>query len=444
MALPSQSARSRNSSYGPRFTVSRRRPRRGRARLLIAVLLLAGGLTAITMAMRGGGDDSERMAANIDATNTDQPGGAIDANTENAAIHRDLGTPRQPAPQTPSPAPRDLVMGERPSNTGGNTGGGGNGGGNGGGTQPTQRDPLQLPEQPRDPKPETVSPPAGSTPSSAPANPAPQRPANPPQTTRAPEVQSLIDAAEQFKSQGRIVQARDAFNRALHHPRASRADRSLMRTKLTEVSNELTFSSKIVPGDEMTASYTVKSGDLLSTIVRREGLDVEWLLIARVNNVRPERIRVGQTLKMVRGPFHAIISKSEYRLDLYSDFRDSGGNRLYLKSFNVGLGEYDSTPVGSWVVRTNSKLIDPAWVNPRTGERFASKDPENPIGNRWVGMRGTDSNTEKEEGIGIHGTIEPDSIGQQASMGCIRMLKADVELIYELLMPDVSTVIVQP
>jgi hypothetical protein len=217
-----------------------------------------------------------------------------------------------------------------------------------------------------------------------------------------------------------------------------------MRTKLGDIAKEITFSNRVVPGDEMALEYTVKSGDMLSTIVRREALDVEWMLISRINEVRPERVRLGQTLKLLRGPFHAVVSKRDYRLDLYSDFRDSAGNRLLVGSYSVGLGEYDSTPEGSWVVRTNSKLIDPAWVNPRTGERFASKDPENPIGNRWIGIRGTDPNTEKEDGIGLHGTIEPDSIGDQMSMGCVRMLKADIELMYDLLVPDVSTVVIKP
>ncbi len=241
-----------------------------------------------------------------------------------------------------------------------------------------------------------------------------------------------------------MIQARDAYNRALHHPRSTPADRALMRTKLGEMAQEITFSRRVIPGDEMSSEYTVQSGDLLSTIVRREGLDVEWMLIERINGVSANRIRIGQTLKLLRGPFHAVISKGAYRLDLYSDFRDSSGNRLYLGSYSVGLGEYDSTPVGSWVVRSNSKLVNPAWVNPRTGERFASGDPENPIGNRWIGIRGTDSNTELEEGIGLHGTIEPDSIGDQMSMGCVRMLKPDIELMYDLLVPDVSTVVIQP
>jgi lipoprotein-anchoring transpeptidase ErfK/SrfK len=46
-------------------------------------------------------------------------------------------------------------------------------------------------------------------------------------------------------------------------------------------------------------------------------------------------------------------------------------------------------------------------------------------------------------GYGIHGTIEQDSIGRQASMGCIRMRPDDVALVYEML-SEHSTVQIRP
>lgn len=419
MALPSQSARSRNPSYGPRFTVSRRRSRRGRGRLILAILLLAFGLGAIYLFMLGG-DDSPASAVAADVNTSDEISEAGSAIELAPTVRRPLtaGNGGSGGGTTTPDRPRELVMGnpDRTSNPQTPSG--------------TPRDPLQTPQD----RPATSEPQP---------QPTPQRPAGN-DASRAAQVQELIRTAENHFSRGHAPAAREAYNRALHHPRASAADQALLREKLTELAQELTFSSRVVPGDELAYEYTVRQGDLLSTIVRREGLDVEWMLIERINGVSANRIRIGQTLKLLRGPFHAVISKGAYRLDLYSDFRDSAGNRIYLGSYSVGLGEYDTTPEGAWVVRTNSKLIDPAWVNPRTGERFASKDPENPIGNRWIGIRGTDPNTENEEGIGLHGTIEPDSIGDQMSMGCVRMLKPDIELMYDLLVPEVSTVLIQP
>jgi len=54
-------------------------------------------------------------------------------------------------------------------------------------------------------------------------------------------------------------------------------------------------------------------------------------------------------------------------------------------------------------------------------------DPNNPLGSRWIGFG------EGGNGLGIHGTNEPDSIGKRVSLGCIRMLNADAELLYDCL-----------
>ena len=47
-------------------------------------------------------------------------------------------------------------------------------------------------------------------------------------------------------------------------------------------------------------------------------------------------------------------------------------------------------------------------------------------------------------GYGIHGTIEPDSIGRSESMGGIRMRPDDVALLYEVLTEGTSTVTIRP
>ena len=137
------------------------------------------------------------------------------------------------------------------------------------------------------------------------------------------------------------------------------------------------------------------------------------------------------------GPFHAEVDKKSYRIDLYLG---EGANQVFVRSYRVGLGEYNSTPIGSFKVRRNSKLINPTWVNPRTRAFFAADDPANPIGERWIGLEGIEERTVELSGLGIHGTIEPSTIGQDASMGCVRMHSDDVAEIYEVLAEGVSTV----
>jgi lipoprotein-anchoring transpeptidase ErfK/SrfK len=47
-------------------------------------------------------------------------------------------------------------------------------------------------------------------------------------------------------------------------------------------------------------------------------------------------------------------------------------------------------------------------------------------------------------GFGLHGTIDPTSIGQSKSMGCVRMGNEDIAVIYELLVEQISQVRVVP
>ena len=47
-------------------------------------------------------------------------------------------------------------------------------------------------------------------------------------------------------------------------------------------------------------------------------VDVTWELLGRVNGISdPRRIRATQTLKTVKGPFHAVVSKSKFTMDIY-------------------------------------------------------------------------------------------------------------------------------
>jgi lipoprotein-anchoring transpeptidase ErfK/SrfK len=131
--------------------------------------------------------------------------------------------------------------------------------------------------------------------------------------------------------------------------------------------------------------------------------------------------------------------KGEFRFNVYAG---TGADRVMVLSMPCGLGENDSTPVGTFRVRKNSKLVNPEWRNPRTGERFAANDPKNPIGERWIGLEGTTPEMAKFTGYGIHGTVDPASIGQQMSMGCVRLGEREVEVAYELIGND-STVTVR-
>ena len=69
---------------------------------------------------------------------------------------------------------------------------------------------------------------------------------------------------------------------------------------------------------------------------------------------------------------------------------------------------------------SKEKLENPTWYNPDGGVVDAD-DPENPLGEYWLGLGNH---------IGIHGTIDPDSIGQAVSRGCIHLGDRDIEEVF--------------
>lgn len=443
MALASQMSRHDRTSV-PWGSVSRRRRRRPVRTFLL--LLIAGG------AVGGAGWGLRNLAAGEPAEAASQETAFAESAPDplalapTAPIAPANASPAagsvQSAPRQPDTAPVVLEMG-RPAAS----------------AEPA-RDPLARPAA------ETVSVPAPApvpqrepSPAASPTTAAPP----PRQTTTAADrlpsdIAAIVAAAERARAENKLVEARTLLNRALLDPRTSEADRAALRQSIADLNATLVFSPTVVKGDPLTDTYTVRPGDSLAKITANLGLGVDWRLIQRINRIsNPSRINVGQRLKIVRGPFHAVVDKSDFRIDLYAGepisasaaaapSRPNGAEPgwIYICSFRVGLGEHGTTPVGTFIVRPRSKLINPFWRNPRTGEEFAADDPRNPIGEHWLGLEGLDEATRQYEGYGIHGTIEPESIGKEMSMGCVRLAAEDVALVYEMLEEGVSIVRIVP
>ena len=238
------------------------------------------------------------------------------------------------------------------------------------------------------------------------------------------------------------VAARESLTRILDNSATTATDRLGAYEAINKVNAVLTFSERVLANDPFSKQYTVQEGDSLSNIRKSLHLDCEWRFLQRINHLATERsIRVGQVLKTPTGAFHGEVHKREFRLNI---FQGDGPGRVMIASYPISLGEFNSTPIGAFSIRPRSKLIDPEWRNPRTGQHFASNDPANPIGERWIGLKGIEPHNKNFEGYGIHGTTDITSIGKQASMGCVRMLPQDVEVVYELLTEPNSVITIAP
>jgi len=244
----------------------------------------------------------------------------------------------------------------------------------------------------------------------------------------------LIAEAQADINAGKIIAARDKLNQVLLSVPLSFQQRQAVKATIANLSKKWLFSRDPYAGDTLTGTYKVQPGDLLSQVAKQYKVPYEILMT--INNIkRPENLRAGETIKVINGPFHAIVYRSTFTLDLYL------GNKTYVKSYKVGLGEQGlETPTGKWRVKPNGKLIKPTWRDPMTGRTYVAADPDYPLGSRWVALEGLDGNAKGRTGFAIHGTKEPQTIGTRSSRGCIRLLNGKVIELYDMLTPGLSEV----
>jgi len=246
-------------------------------------------------------------------------------------------------------------------------------------------------------------------------------------TTLITEAMELIGAKP-----ARVIEARDRLNEAL--PMCQNSQQlAFVKGQLSELADKWLFSRTISPQDKLCESYKVEPGDQLRTIGRQFKVPYEILL--EINNIsRPEALKAGEAIKIIKGPFHARIYRSTFTMDLYLQ-------NTFVRSFPVGIGQPGKeTPTGLWVVKPGGKLISPTWTDPDTGKTYESEDPDYPLGSRWIGLEGIKGNAKDRMGFAIHGTKAPAQIGDATSRGCIRLHNGDAILIYNLLMPSSSRV----
>lgn len=194
---------------------------------------------------------------------------------------------------------------------------------------------------------------------------------------------------------------------------------STVQKDMEGLSMQLLFSRTAVPGK--TVMHEVATGESLVRIAKKYGTTVDF--IRRENNLKGDTIHLGQKLRIWTGKFNIFVDKSQNKLYL------KDGNDL-LKIYSVSTGTNNSTPVGTFKI--TSKLENPVWFN--KGAVVPPESPDNVLGTRWMGF--------DLAGYGIHGTVEPDKIGQQVTAGCVRMLNTEVEELYSIIPMNTEVVIV--
>jgi LysM repeat protein len=290
----------------------------------------------------------------------------------------------------------------------------------------------------------------------APAILATQTPTSPPTTTQpsaalaawsptpamvpAAPPSNFLAAAAAKSTTGDLLGARKMLNDALLSGQISAADTLATKKAISDLNDTLIFGPRKFPEDEFGGVCPVKPGDRMKKIAAN--YDLTWQFLATINGLSdPRKMQAGVSLKVIKGPFNVVVNKGAFTMDLYLGSTPGKPGSMYVRSYPVGLGRADSTPSGTWMAGIKAK--DPVYYSPRGEGVIPADDPKNPLGHRWISLIGMDGHAVGQQSYGIHGTIDPDSIGKQASMGCIRMHNEDVEVVFDLLAEGKSLVIVK-
>ncbi len=251
----------------------------------------------------------------------------------------------------------------------------------------------------------------------------------------SPEATELIEKAIELGAAGKIIAERDLLNHTLDL-QLSATVRAEVKNTLSRLSEKWLFSRDVYESDKLTYYYMVQRGDLLAIIAKR--YKVPYHALMEINNIsRPELLRAGRKIKVIDGPFNAVIYKSSFTMDLYLQ-------NVYVKTYRVGLGKVQyETPTGRWRVKKGGKLDNrPTWTDPDTGKTYVGSDPDYPLGSRWIALEGLEGEAKGRTGFAIHGTKEPDTIGTRSSRGCIRLYNGEAIEVYNLLQEGLSEILI--
>lgn len=182
-------------------------------------------------------------------------------------------------------------------------------------------------------------------------------------------------------------------------------------------------------------SYEVEKGETLYSIAQDYDLGVDELLLANpdIINAKSKYIHPGR--KIILPTSHLlpdverkgiVINLAELRIYFFADGEEP-------ISFPISIGADERTPIGK--TKIASKRENPSWFPPESIREEDPKlpkvvlpGPNNPLGDYAIYLDA--SKNYKWQGIMIHGTNVPRSIGSRVSHGCIRLYPQDIEKLF--------------
>jgi lipoprotein-anchoring transpeptidase ErfK/SrfK len=240
--------------------------------------------------------------------------------------------------------------------------------------------------------------------------PSPSTPADPPGYS-----EQFLHVMRKAKTQldaGQLSQALLDLTSYRNSARLVPAEARLLTELLDQLAGTVVYSRQHL----LEPAYRVQPGDTLDRIAASYQVTPE--LLAKINGLRDTHdITPGSELKVVRGPFEAVVELGRYEMTLLVNGRYAG-------RFPVGIGRDRTHLEGVFVVQ--DKKLRPIYYGPNQ-TIVASEDPSNPLGGRLLNL-GTVT-----EPWGIHGTDNNKNVGSNEGRGVICLTQRDIDDVYDIL-----------
>jgi len=169
-----------------------------------------------------------------------------------------------------------------------------------------------------------------------------------------PQAQSSLFSATRLAVQaaldrGELSQALLLLSDWYGDPSLTPSETTEVNTLLGELAGSVIYSTE----HRLEPPYMVQAGERLEAIAKE--YEVPWQLLAKINGITSaDQLQPGQQLKVVRGPFSALIDISQRKMTLMLD-------RRYAGRFSLNLDPSITVEEGHWEV--NQKLLTPANVS---------------------------------------------------------------------------------
>lgn len=221
-----------------------------------------------------------------------------------------------------------------------------------------------------------------------------------PDTEIGEQFVKCMTAAGAALEQGLLTDVLTQLSEYYHHPDLTVAESKKLVGLLDQLAGSVIYSRE----HRLEPPYRVRPGDTLDEIARTYRIPPE--LLAKINGIRsPADLEKIEELKVVRGPFHAVVHLDEGEMTLMLERHDDEGKThpVYAGRFQIKAGPDPAALVGDYEVHFKQSRLR------KTGPLFL----------------------ELSKGVAIQGGEQP--IDPPPQRGALQMGPQDMEDVYDIL-----------